>query len=112
MPNTANFSTSTATPHPGLWYRWRGYTVRWLLFGLVVSLFQPIFDNLDHLWVQKLNQALGGLVFGAMCAVVFTLAENFFNVPRVKWKSWLFVFLTWLSVKVILVSSIALLPMD
>jgi hypothetical protein len=108
MPNTANYSTSTSTSSHGLWYRWRGYTVRWLLFGLVVSLFQPIVDNLDHLWEQKLNQALGGLLFGAVCTVIFTLAENSFNVPRVKWKSWLFVFVTWLSVKVIFVSSLAL----
>jgi hypothetical protein len=108
MPNTANYSTSTATSSPGLWYRWRGYTVRWLLFGLVVSLFQPIDDNLGHLWEQRLNQALSGLVFGVVSAVVFTLAENSFNVPRVKWKSWFFVFVTWLSVKVIIVSAMAL----
>ncbi len=104
MPNTAIYST----PNYGLWYKWRGYTVRWLLFGLVVSLFQPIVDNLDQLWEQKLNQGLGGLAFGAVCAVVFTLAENSLNVPRIKWKSWLFVFVTWLSVKVIFVSSLAL----
>jgi hypothetical protein len=105
MPNTASYSTSTSTPRPGLWCRWRGYTVRWLLFGLVVSLFQPIVDNLDHLWEQKLNQGLAGLVFGSACAVIFTVTQNMYNVPRKKWKSWLFVALTWLSVKVILVST-------
>ncbi len=104
MQNTDNYSTQ----HHDLWYRWRGYTVRWLLFGLVVSLFQPVVDDLDHLWEQKLNQGLAGFVFGSACAVVFTLAQNMLNWPRVKWKSWLFVILTWLSVKVVIVSTMAL----
>ena len=26
----------------GLWTRWWGYLVRWLVFGLVVHLFQPV----------------------------------------------------------------------
>lgn len=104
MPKTANNSPSTQ----GLWYRWRGYTVRWLLFGLVVSLFQPVVDDLDLLWEQKLNQGLGGLVFGSVCAVLFTVTQNTLNRSRVNWKTWLFVVLTWLSVKVILVSTMTL----
>ena len=93
---------------PGTWYRWRGYAVRWILFGLVVSVFQPVVDNLDQLWQQKLNQALAGLLFGAACALVFTPAENVFNTPRVKWKTWVLVIATWLIVKVTFVSTIAL----
>ena len=103
MTRTADFSTQ----NHGLWYRWRGYTVRWLLFGFVVSVFQPIVDNLDHLWQQKVNQALAGLLFGATCAVAFTLAENRFNTPRVQWKSWALVIATWLIVKVTFVSVMA-----
>ncbi|MDD2882642.1 MAG: hypothetical protein PHQ58_19650 [Rhodoferax sp.] len=92
----------------GLWYRWRGYAVRWILFGLAVSVFQPVVDNLDQLWQQKVNQALAGLLFGAACTVVFTPAENAFNTPRVKWKTWALVIATWLIVKVTFVSTIAL----
>jgi RsiW-degrading membrane proteinase PrsW (M82 family) len=72
-----------------------------------VSVFQPIVDDLHHLWQQKVNQALAGLLFGAMCAVTFTLAENLFNATRVKWKSWALVIGTWLIVKVTFVSMMA-----
>jgi hypothetical protein len=96
-----------AAAKPGRWYRWRGYTVRWLLFGLVVSVFQPIEDDVGKLWLHKLTQALVGLMFGAACAVVFTLSENTFNTPRVQWKSWFLVVATWLVVKVTFVSVMA-----
>jgi hypothetical protein len=90
------------------WYRWRGYTVRWVLFGCLTGLFQPIVDDLDHYWLQRLYQVLFGLIFGAICAVVFTLAENTLNTPRVNWKSWAIMIATWFSVKLILVSTMAL----
>lgn len=102
MPVKAHWSS----PDSSHWYRWRGYTVRWLLFGEIVQLFQPIVEDLDHYWQQKLYQALTGLLFGAVCAVVFTLAENTLNVPRVNWKSWLIVIGTWLAVKLAYVSAI------
>ncbi len=70
-------------------------------------MFQPIVDDLDHYWLQKLYQALFGLLFGAVCAVVFTLAENTFNVLRLKWKTWLIVIATWLAVKFAVVSVMA-----
>ena len=89
------------------WYRWRGYTVRWLIFGGIVGMFQPLVDDIDQYWVQKLHQALFGLFFGAICAVVFTLAENSLNVLRVNWKSWLIVVTTWLVVKLVFVSAMA-----
>ena len=82
--------------------------VRWLLFGLVVSVFQPVGDAPGKLWQHKLFQALIGLLFGAVCAVVFTLAENRFNTPRVSWNSWLLVVMTWLLVKVAFVSILAI----
>lgn len=81
--------------------------VRWLLFGGIVGLFQPIENELDHFWLQKLYQGLFGLFFGAVCALVFTLAENTLNVLRVKWKSWFIVVATWLTVKLVFVSVIA-----
>lgn len=96
-----------ASPDAGHWYRWRGYTVRWLIFGGVVGMFQRIVEDLDHYWLQKLYQGLFGLLFGAVCAVVFTLAENMLNGPRIKWKSWLLVIATWLTVKLVFVSAMA-----
>jgi len=104
MPDVVN----SFYPNHGLWYRWRGYTARWLLFGLVVSVFQPIVDDLENLWQQKVNQALLELLFGAACAVAFTLAENLFNASRVRWKTWGLVVGTWLIVKVTFVSLLAL----
>ena len=103
MPDKAHWSTTDS----GLWHRWRGYTVRWLIFGGIVGLFQPVADS-DRYWEQTLYQGLFGLLFGAICAVVFTLSENRFNTPRVKWKSWLLVTLTWLAVKVVFVSTLAI----
>lgn len=68
---------------------------------------QPIVDDIDHYWFQKLCQGLFGILFGAVCAVVFTLAENKLNVLRVSWKSWLIVGATWLVVKLAFVSAMA-----
>lgn len=48
-----------------------------------------------------------GLSFGLAGAIVFTVSENMLNTPRVKWKSWLLVLLTWLVVKVVFVSVLA-----
>lgn len=108
MPSSTPTKAHWASARSGIWNRWRGYTVRWLLFAEIVQLFQPIDAELDTYWQEKLYQALSGLLFGAVCAVVFTLSENTFNVPRVKWKSWLIVAGTWLAVKLILVSVMAM----
>lgn len=103
VPDKAHWSNTDA----GLWNRWRGYTARWLIFGGVLGLFQPVVADNDQHWEQRLYQGLFGLLFGAVCAVVFTLSENRFNTPRVKWKSWLLVAATWLAVKVAFVSTMA-----
>jgi len=108
MPTTDHVLPLAQRNQNSRWYRWRGYTVRWLLFGLVVSVFQPVDEHLNFLWQQKVNQALAGLLFGGVCAAVFTLCENTFNTPRVPWKSWSLVVGTWLVVKVTFVSSLAL----
>jgi|GEM_PF-966457 len=104
IPTKVHWSSS----HASHWYRWRGYLVRWLIFGGITGLFQPIVDDLDNYWIQKLYQALLGLFFGAGCAVVFTLAENTYNGLRVKWKSWFIVVATWLVVKLVFVSVMAM----
>jgi hypothetical protein len=41
--------------------------------------------------------------------VVFTLAENRFNTPRVQWKSWAIVVVTWLIVQVVYATGASLL---
>jgi hypothetical protein len=91
----------------GTWTRWRGYLARWVAFGVVVNIFQPGADGADALWLQKTYQALWGLWFGVVCAVVFTWAENTFNAPRTRWKTWALVIATWLVVKVVFVSTLA-----
>ena len=93
----------------GRWTRWWGYLVRWLIFGLAVHVLVPVADSAQAWWPQKLVQALVGLLFGLACAVVFTLAENGLNTPRVRWKSWALVAATWLLVKVVFVSTLAIM---
>lgn len=92
----------------GVWTRWWGYLARWLVFGVVVSVFQPVADDLGNFWSQKASQGLVGLLFGFACAVVFTVCENKLNTPRVKWKTWLIVGATWFVVKAVFVTVIAL----
>jgi hypothetical protein len=108
MQSTTPTKAHWASARSGIWARWRGYTVRWLLFAEIVQLFQPIPADLDTYWQEKLYQALSGLLFGSVCAIVFTLTENTLNTPRVKWKSWLIVAGTWLAVKLVFVSVIAM----
>ena len=95
------------SPSAARWYRWRGYTVRWLMFGGITGLFQPVADGSDHYALQRLYQLLFGLFFGAVCAVLFTLAENTLNTPRARWKSWAIMVATWLAVKLVFVSVMA-----
>jgi hypothetical protein len=92
----------------GIWTRWWGYLSRWLMFGVVVTVFQPVVGEYDTLWRQKLLQALLGLLFGFVAAVVFTIAENTLNTPRVKWKTWSLVLATWGLVKTVFVTVVAL----
>jgi hypothetical protein len=107
----------STTPHDehwppvgvGLWTRWWGYLARWLIFGLAVHVFLPAGDGPAPWWQLKLMQAVVGLLFGLVCAVVFTLAENTWNTVRVKWKSWVLVAATWLLIKVVFDSALAIL---
>lgn len=107
----------STTPHDahwppvgsGRWTRWWGYLARWLIFGLAVHVFAPVADGPEPWWQLKLVQAAIGLLFGLAAAVVFTLAENALNTPRVRWKSWALVVATWLLVKVVFVSAMALM---
>lgn len=108
MPPSMPTKAHWASPDASHWYRWRGYTVRWLLFGVIVQMAQPIVEDLEQYWLQKLYQGLFGLMFGTVCAVVFTLAENTCNPLRGRWKSWAFVVTTWLVVKLVVVTALAM----
>lgn len=107
----------STTPHDkhwppvgsGLWTRWWGYLVRWLIFGLLVHVLVPVADGPEPWWQLKLLQAALGLLFGLVCAIGFTLAENRWNAERTRWKTGVLVVLTWLVVKVVFVSTLALL---
>lgn len=100
-------STKNRTHWPlagaGLWNQWQSYGARWLVFGVVVELFQPIVDDVDQFWLQKLHQAVFGLFYGAACAVTFTLAQNSLNVSRRKWRSWAIAFAAWMGMKLLFV---------
>lgn len=78
------------------------------MFGVIVQLYQPVSGDEALYWPQKLSQLLTGLLFGSACALVFTLAENRLNSPRLTWKSWVLVVATWLVVKVLFVSIVAM----
>nr|WP_315848160.1 hypothetical protein [uncultured Rhodoferax sp.] len=92
----------------GLWTRWWGYLARWLVFGIVVGLFQPVDDGVGELWQRMSLRLALGASFGVVAAILFTMAENIFNTVRVWWKTWLLVLLTWAVVKALFVTAIAL----
>jgi len=96
-----------AHKEPSTWKQFRGYSARWVLFCLVTSLYPPVADEGGDYWMQKFTQGLMGLLFGAGCAIVFTLAENTLNAARIKWRSWALVISTWFFVKVAFVSIIS-----
>lgn len=105
-------SDSALPPWPqvgaGLWTRWWGYLVRWLVFGVVVGVFQPVDDGVNGLWQRLFVRVALGLAFGLVAATVFTLAENTLNAARVRWKTGLLVVLTWAIVKALFVTALAL----
>ena len=98
-------STKNRTHWPlagaGLWKEWQSYAARWLVFGAVVEMFQPVVNDIDEFWLQKLYQAVFGLCYGAACAVTFTLAQNTLNSTRKKWRTWAIVFASWMTVKLV-----------
>ena len=49
----------------GFWTLWRIHLWRWLLMDANVGLTQPVGDDLDHFWPQKVSQMLiGGMLLG------------------------------------------------
>jgi len=93
----------------GLWKSWRIYLVRWLIFAAIAGLFQPVLEHTDQFWEQKLYQVFNALPFGVACAVAFTLAQNTLNVQRVRWKSWVNIFVVWMGMKFVFVGVVLVL---
>jgi hypothetical protein len=81
---------------------WKKYYFRWIVFGFVGGGLQPVLHNLDEFWTVKLMQCIGGLPYGLLCAVVFTLVQNKFNGNRDKKKTWIFIFSVWMSMKFVI----------
>jgi len=103
-------STEIIIPEgPHLWLRWKSYLARWLAFGIIVSVFQPVEDPQAVFWIQKAYQGLWGGAFGLACGLFFTPLENKFNSDHVAWKTWALAGITWLVIKVVFVSTLALL---
>lgn len=102
----SNLDNHIHWPH-GTWTNWWRYCVRWLVFAVVVQVFQPVEKTSNGLLVAKLAQLGTGLLFGLLCAAVFTVAENKLNATRVRWRSWLLVLLTWGLVKACFVTALA-----
>lgn len=94
-------TTPNSLASNSLWTLWRTYLWRWLLLGLIGGGLQPVLNNLDNFWYQKLYQMISGVPFGLACFAVFTPLQNWINTPRVRWKSWLTVVGTWMGVKFI-----------
>lgn len=98
-------TTAIETNDKKLWVFWKTYLWRWLLLGFIAAALQPVTENLDTFWLQKLYQALSGVPFGLVCFAVFTPLQNAINTPRVRWKSWLTVISTWMGVKFLFVGA-------
>ena len=93
--------------HARLWHQWRGYAARWLVFGEVVEIYQPVVGQ-SHLWQQKLMQALVGLLFGAVCALFFTVSQNVANFQRRWWKTFIILLTSWLLTKLLFLAALAM----
>lgn len=75
------------------------YLAWWCLFGVVAGSLMPVVSDDGAFWAVKSQQATSGLIFGLLCAVVFTLAQNALNQARKRWLSRLLVFSVWMGMK-------------
>ena len=98
-------STEAVAP-PGLMKNFGRYMLRWLIFGAIAGLVTPVISPNasgampeSYFWSVKLQQLLWGLPFGAICGLVFTLAQNLFNKTRSKGTTWGLIIGVWLLVK-------------
>lgn len=83
------------------------YMAMWLAFGFVAgAISQPVLSpNADgtmsegYYWVTVLGKAEWGLLFGAICGVLFTIYQNIWNKDRVRNKAWAGGIAIWMGVK-------------
>ncbi len=89
------------------------YLWRWVLFGGIAGLIgKPVTDPNVVFWAEKTFMVIQGVIFGLACAVVFTLLQNKFNATRQRGRSYLFVFLTWMGMKLVFLGVIVALGMQ
>ena len=78
------------------------YLVAWLIFGaLAAVLTTPVITSTPPYWTVKGLQALGG-IFGIVCALVFTVAQNRLNPDRKRGRTWEIVLVVWIALRVAL----------
>lgn len=81
---------------------WKKYYFRWTLFGFLSNLlFLPVVTDEAPYWTIKLWQCLFGILSGFLSGVIFTFIQNIFNKERAKEKTWLFIFLVWMGIKLL-----------
>lgn len=92
-------TTSKAHPFTGLFRSFPIYLAWWCLFGVIGSALMPVATQDGDFWAVKAQQAWSGAIFGLLCAIVFTLAQNLSNQARKRWLSRLLVFTVWMGMK-------------
>jgi hypothetical protein len=81
---------------------WKQYYFRWILFGFLSALlFSPVVTADAPYWTIKLWQCIFGIFFGFLSGVIFTFIQNTFNKQRTQNKTWIFIFLVWLGIKLL-----------
>ncbi len=90
---------STLAPKQGMLRDWGYYSLWWgLIFTILGSLMYRDGPQ-DQFLNPALQQALFGLAFGLVCALVFTLVQNGVNKERRKVKSWILAVLIWIVMR-------------
>lgn len=87
-------------------FRFMTYLWRWLFFGAIAGFATPVISPAadgtmpdGYFSHVKLQQIGFGLIFGLVCAIVFTLLQNTLNKQRNRGASWAILVGTWLGVK-------------
>lgn len=86
---------------PRAFYKFGTYLWRWCLFGFIGASLMPVYGDAarDAFWTAKLMQGLDGLLFGVVCAVVFTPIQNKTNPRRHRGMSWANIIGVWMAAK-------------
>jgi len=99
---------NVVTAPPTLFFRFGTYLWRWLLFGALGGLVTPVVNPLasgampeGYFAHVKLLQLGLGLLFGLVCAFVFTPLQNTMNKDRKRGATWAIIIFTWLAMKAV-----------